>query len=59
MIAALQSYLLRMYDFRYNVRILFAPYADGKANHLQRRNRVKRIADLLNANNIISNIAEI
>ncbi len=42
-----------------NVRLLFARYADGKSNHPKRRNRVRRIADLLNTHNIISNIAEI
>lgn len=42
-----------------HVRLLFASYADGKADHSKRRNRIRRIAELLEQENIISNIHEI
>lgn len=41
------------------VRLLFAPYTDGKADHPKREKRIQRIADLLAQEGIISNINEI
>lgn len=40
-------------------RLLFAGYANGDPNHVRRRERVERIKELLDANNIVSNINEI
>lgn len=42
-----------------HVRLLFAPYTDGKTAHPKRRNRVERIAGLLEREGVISNIGKI
>ena len=41
------------------VRLIFAGYNDGKANHPQRRNRIAKIKKILQEENIKSNIEEI
>ena len=40
-------------------RLLFAEYANGDPNHVKRRERIERIKEILDANNIVSNINEI
>lgn len=42
-----------------NLKLLFIPYADGKAEHPKRRVRVNRITELLKNENTISNINEV
>ena len=41
------------------IRIKEISYANGDPNHVRRRERVERIKELLDANNIVSNINEI
>ena len=40
-------------------RLVFAGYNDGKANHPRRRNRIAQIKEILQEENIKSNIDEI